>query len=153
GDRCRVLTAPDGDTWRRADHLLEDVDPRRAYEPGEPVAADDGTCLVAAHDEGARAADHPEGLPVELRADGSVLRLQAGVEVAPIADAVLAAARECGQLLLAEHASLPDLAPFAERLLSPKEEVAAQVRALQADGAVVLVVADTDLDALHAADV
>ncbi|MGF7234658.1 MAG: HAD-IC family P-type ATPase [Frankia sp.] len=152
-DRMRVLSAQSAEVWSRAEGMLAEDVGRRVFEPGEEVARAGTSRLVAAHPRGRRAAADPDGLPLELRAGRTRRSLVAGVETAPLADAVLAAARGCGRLLLTRHASARDLVPFADRLLPHEGSLATEVRRLQAEGATVLVVADTDADALHRADV
>jgi cation-transporting ATPase I len=74
-NRCHVLAAPDADSWSRAERMLDDVDPRRGYLPGEEVAREGDDVLVAV-DAGSpdgsgqprRAAADPDGLELELRA-------------------------------------------------------------------------------------
>jgi cation-transporting P-type ATPase I len=157
GDRARVLAADRPDTWSRAEPMLARLDTRRAFAPGAEVARAGATRLVAAHPAGRRGAADPRGLPLELRSGRTRRTLLVGIEAAPLAEAVLAAARGCGRLLLTDHASTRDLAGMADSVLgagpAKPRPLATEVWRLQAEGATVLVVADTDTDALRRADV
>ncbi|MBL7500270.1 cation-translocating P-type ATPase, partial [Frankia sp. CN7] len=169
GERVRVLSATDAQTWDRAETMLGHLDPRRSFRPGEVVARAGGTRLVAAHDAGRRRAADPAGLPLLVRTGSVSAGALAGVTLDGHAEAVLRAARGCGRVVLTEHASVADIAGLADVTLPPAPRprqaagarpsrreagLAAQVHRLQAAGAVVCVVADEEGDeALRAADV
>jgi cation-transporting ATPase I len=81
-------------------------------------------------------------------------RVRVGVDVDPLAEAVLAAARGSGvRLAMTSHDSVGDLAAWADDVIAGHEVLAEYVRSLQADGHGVLVVSATDDEALAAADV
>ncbi|PWI09007.1 cation-transporting ATPase [Streptomyces sp. NWU339] len=100
--------------------------------------------------------DTPAGMPLDLHgADGRRRgRILVGCELDPLADAVLAAARTGTRpLRLTEHASTAELLPRADRTLPASAPLAQEVRRLQADGHVVLLVSAAQDAALAAADV
>lgn len=155
GDACRVLAASDADAWTRIDALLEGTCPRHRFRPGEPIAIGGIDRLVAAHPAGLRAAADSAGLPVALVRAGSRVTGLVGAELDGHAEAVLRAARGCGRLLMTAHASTADVAGFIDTEIAtePVDGLAAQIGRLQAEGAIVLAVADGDPDALFRADV
>ena len=81
-------------------------------------------------------------------------RVAVGLELDPLADAVLGAAREAApQVLLTKHDSATDLVPAADSVLPGTVPLAEHVRRLQAGGHVVLALSAGDNEALDAADV
>ncbi len=81
-------------------------------------------------------------------------RVTVGGQLAPLADAVLDAARSTGaQVVLTRHAAVAELVPRVDEVLDGNRSLAAEVRRLQAAGHAVLVVSQTDDEALAAADV
>ncbi|WP_246144530.1 hypothetical protein [Actinacidiphila oryziradicis] len=100
--------------------------------------------------------DAPSGLPLDLRGpDGRRRgRILVGCELDPLADAVVAAARSGSRpLLLTEHASAGELLPWANQILPRAAPLPEEVRRLQEDGQVVLLVTSAEEHALAAADV
>jgi cation-transporting P-type ATPase I len=117
--------------WRRADLRL-DRDPNMDGEAGEPGAV--RLLLRQGH-----------------RRLGAVT---VGGELAPLAEAVLDAARSAeGRVLLTRHASVAELLPRADEVLDTGRSLADHVLSLQAEGHGVLVVSETDDQALAVADV
>ncbi|WP_051054122.1 HAD-IC family P-type ATPase [Frankia sp. QA3] len=164
GERTRVLAAADAATWSRADRLLDEVDPRRVFHPGDVVAREGSARVVAVHADGPRSALHPAGLPVELRAGRRRARAVVGAELDGLAEALLRAARACGTVVLTAHASTAELATLVDTVLPAGTDPDAEVWRLQAAGRVVAVVgggarpgapavAAGDADALFRADV
>nr|WP_262414163.1 HAD-IC family P-type ATPase [Streptomyces acidipaludis] len=103
-----------------------------------------------------RRPEDPAGMPLDLYdADGDRQgRVLAGCDLDPLADALVGAARSGGRrLLLTEHAGAGELLPWADRVLPAGGSAADEVRRLQRDGEVVLVVSTGDDHALAAADV
>jgi len=181
GDGCRVLTAPDAAVWGRAEGMLAGVSPWRTFRPGEVVARDGAYRLLAAGPldgpPGGRAAD-AGGLALELRGRGRSWPLLLGAALDPLADAVIAAARDCGRVLLTGNLSTAELEPMADGVLGRATGVdggpalrevaggsgggtagpagaglATEVDRLRAGGAVVAVVSGLEAAALAAADI
>ncbi|WP_044884149.1 cation-translocating P-type ATPase [Frankia torreyi] len=163
GQRMRVLSAADAATWSRADRLLDEVDPRRVFHPGDVIAREGAARVVAMHAHGPRSALHPSGLPVELRAGRHRTRAVVGTELDGLAEALLRAARSCGTVVLTAHASTAELAALVDTVLPAGTAADTEVWRLQAAGRVVaavaggarpeaLAVAD-DADAMFRADV
>ncbi len=164
GERMRVLAAADAATWSRADRLLDEVDPRRVFQPGDVVARQGAERVVAVHTEGPRSALHPSGLPVELRVGRRRAHAVVGAELDGLAEALLRAARACGTVVLTAHASTVELATLVDTVLPAGTAVDTEVWRLQAAGRMVAVVAGGarpeapavaagDADALFSADV
>jgi cation-transporting ATPase I len=117
--------------WRHGDLRL-DPDPDMDSEAGEPGAV--RLLLRQGH-----------------RRLGAVT---VGGELAPLAEAVLDAARSAGgRVLLTRHASVAELLPGADEVLDTGRSLADHVLRLQAEGHGVLVVSETDDRALAVADV
>ena len=99
---------------------------------------------------------HPEpgSLALVLRKNNRRLgTATVGGELAPLAEAIVDAARETGaRVLLTEHAVTAELLPRADEVLPAGEPLAAHVRRLQQEGRGVLCVSSED-EALAAADV
>ncbi len=164
GERMRVLAAADAATWSRTDRLLDEVDPRRVFQPGDVVARQGAERVVAVHAEGPRSALHPSGLPVELRVGRRRAHAVVGAELDGFAEALLRAARACGTVVLTAHASTVELAALVDTVLPAGTAVDTEVWRLQATGRMVAVVAGGarpeapavaagDADALFSADV
>ncbi|MBA9004745.1 cation-translocating P-type ATPase [Thermomonospora cellulosilytica] len=147
GDGLQILDADDPDVWRVAARLLA-ADPElrerpdaqgrrlRRLDPGSPT--------------------DPQGLAMEVvdDADGVLGRVRVGSRLDPLADAVLAAARDSGvRVLLTEHASAAELLPLADDALAAGTSLAEHVRVLQSTGDGVLVATAGDAEAALAADV
>ncbi|MFF7651200.1 HAD-IC family P-type ATPase [Streptomyces sp. NPDC007983] len=80
-------------------------------------------------------------------------RVRIGCELDPLADAVVAAARAgADRLLLTEHASAEEIAPWADELLARGMALPDRVRRLQSDGHGVLLISAEEDEALGAAD-
>ncbi|CAJ62957.2 MULTISPECIES: HAD-IC family P-type ATPase [Frankia] len=164
GERMRVLSAADAATWSRTDRLVDEVDPRRMFQPGDVVAREGSARMVAVHAGGPRSALHPSGLPVELRVGRRRARAVLGAELDGLAEALLRAARSCGTVVLTAHASTAELAALVDTVLPAGTAADTEVWRLQAAGRVVAVVAGGerpqasvvapgDADALFRADV
>jgi cation-transporting P-type ATPase I len=81
-------------------------------------------------------------------------RVRVGLELDPLADALLRAARDAADLvLLTQHDSVTELAASADEIVSTAVPLADQVRKLQAQGHGVLAVSVSADEALEAADV
>ena len=81
-------------------------------------------------------------------------RVTVGGQLAPLAEAVVDAARESGaRVLLSEDVAVAELVPRADEVLGADQPLAAHVRRLQEQGHGVLCVSATDDEALFAADV
>ncbi|SEG05113.1 cation-transporting ATPase I [Thermomonospora echinospora] len=147
GDGLQVLDAGGPEVWRIAARLLT-ADPELRERP------DDNGRLLRRLDPGSPA--DPGGLRMEVvEPDGRVRgRVRVGCRLDPLADAVLAAARESGaRVLLTEHASAAELLALADDTLPTTTPLAEHVRVLQSTGAGVLVVTAGDAEAALAADV
>ncbi|MER6926048.1 cation-translocating P-type ATPase, partial [Streptomyces spiralis] len=100
--------------------------------------------------------DAPAGLPLDMRApDGRYAgRVLVGCDLDPLADAVVTAARSGRRrLLLTEHVSAAELLPWADRTTPLDTPLDVQVRRLQQDGHVVLLISTAEDHALAAADI
>ncbi|WP_307795128.1 cation-translocating P-type ATPase [Actinacidiphila acididurans] len=96
-----------------------------------------------------------DGLPLELLGPDGGKRGEVVVtyDLDPLAEAVMAAARSAaGRLILTGHAAVRELLPWADRVLDGAASLTSEVRALQADGEVVLLVSAHADHALAAAD-
>ena len=81
-------------------------------------------------------------------------RVRIGVETDPLADALLAAARDAAShVVLTEHDSVTDLLPWADEVVAPGAPLLDYIRLMQLGGSGVLAISGLDDDALHAADV
>ncbi|MBV9094452.1 MAG: cation-translocating P-type ATPase [Streptosporangiaceae bacterium] len=180
-DRPRVLSATAADpesahdgVWRAASRVLAELRSGDLRGPGPWRAGGHQLARVPGDQPAAgpaAAPDGPDGMRLRVLADqeeeeeelGEVV---VGCELDPLAEAVLAAARAGAggssllgsgaagdriRLLLTSHASLDDLVARADEVMAG--DVAAKVRALQAEGEGVLLVAARNGAALHAADV
>ncbi|QLH26753.1 HAD-IC family P-type ATPase [Streptomyces sp. Rer75] len=80
-------------------------------------------------------------------------RVRIGCELDPLTDAVVAAARAgADRLVLTEHASAEEIAPWADELLARGTALPDRVRGLQTDGHGVLLISAEEDAALGAAD-
>jgi cation-transporting ATPase I len=98
----------------------------------------------------------PVALTLDLRGpDGTRRgRVRIGVETDPLADALLAAARDAApHVVLTEHDSVSDLLPWADEVVAPGAPLLDYIRLMQLGGSGVLAISGHDDDALHAADV
>jgi cation-transporting ATPase I len=104
---------------------------------------------------GGPGADGPGAVRLLLRQGDRLLgRVTVGSELAPLAEAVLDAARASGgRVLLTRHASVAELLPRADEVLSADQSLADHVLRLQAEGHCVLVASETADEALAVADV
>lgn len=112
GDGLQILAADDPDVWAAASRLLA-ADPQLREHPGP-----DGGRLRRM-DPGEPA--DPGGLRMEVVDRGGSVRgtVRVGCGLHPLADAVLAAARDSGlRTLLTEHASATELIPLADDSLA-----------------------------------
>ncbi|MBS2537725.1 cation-translocating P-type ATPase [Catenulispora sp. NF23] len=81
-------------------------------------------------------------------------RVRIGVETDPLADALLAAARDAAShVVLTEHDSVSDLLPWADEVVAPGAPLLDYIRLMQLGGSGVLAISGTDDEALHAADI
>ena len=81
-------------------------------------------------------------------------RVRIGVETDPLADALLAAARDAApHVVLTEHDSVADLLPWADEVVAPGPALLDHIRLMQLGGSGVLVMSGHDDDALRAADI
>jgi cation-transporting P-type ATPase I len=144
----------DAAVWQRADGVLRG---RPALELDGAGPWVRGRWRVRRPRGAARSpAGGPAALILELADDGGRRcgRVTVGLELDPLADAVLGAARDAAQeVLLTEHDSAADLVPAADSVLPGTVPLAEHVRRLQAGGHVVLTVSAGDDEALDAADV
>ena len=136
--------------WRDATRLLR----------GESLAAlRDGARLEDGNlrlEKDPRAKRTPRGAVslVLRRGNRRLGRLTVGGELAPLAEALVDAARETGlRLVLTEHAGISELVAEADEMVDADEPLAEAVRRLQSDGHGVLCVSGGDEEALAAADV
>jgi cation-transporting ATPase I len=97
----------------------------------------------------------PGAIPLVLRQGNRRLgRVTVGGELAPLAEALLDAARETGaRVLTTEHAVVREMLPQADEVLESGQPLSVHVRRLQEEGHGVLCVTGTAEDALAAADV
>jgi cation-transporting ATPase I len=151
GDREVVLDVqPRGslaasDAWQLAEGLLGSGE---GPEPGERG----GWSLRGSR----RRADPPGERWLDLVDERGTVqgRVQAGLELDPLAEAVLAAARQAvDRVLITSDASTAELAQWADDVLPADGDLHQHVRRLQAEGHGVLVVSRDRDAALHAADV
>lgn len=118
--------------WTRGSWLLERPDDVPAAHPSSPSA-----------------------MTVDLRDPHGrrQARVRLGCELDPLTDAVVAAARAgADHLVLTEHASAEEIAPWADELLARGPALPERVRRLQTDGHGVLLISDGEDEALSAAD-
>ncbi|MGW3466290.1 cation-translocating P-type ATPase, partial [Streptomyces olivaceoviridis] len=140
--------------WAAAQTLLADLSPHRLCGPG-PWNDVRGWRLQRTADAPRARPDAPLGLPLDLRApDGRYAgRILVGCDLDPLADAVVTAARSGRRLLLTEHVSAAELLPWADRTTPWHTPLDEQVRRLQQDGQVVLLISTSEDRALAAADI
>ncbi|WP_259472034.1 cation-translocating P-type ATPase [Streptomyces shenzhenensis] len=141
--------------WAAAQTLLADLPLRRLCGPG-PWNDVEGWRLERSADVLQARPDTASGLPLDLRApDGRYAgRVLVGCDLDPLADAVVTAARSAGRrLLLTEHVSAAELLPWADLTVPFSTPLDEQVRRLQQDGQVVLLIGTADDRALAAADI
>src|SRR4051812_3297614 len=154
-DRPQILTVKSEHddvraVWRAASRMLRDHT-MSALEAGAEVA--EGTLRLQ---RDPRVKEAPAGaVPLVLRRGNRRLgRVTVGGELAPLAEALVDAARETGaRVLTTEHAVVTELLPQADEVLSASESPSAHVRRLQEQGHGVLVISGTAEEALDAADV
>ncbi|REE94991.1 cation-translocating P-type ATPase [Thermomonospora umbrina] len=147
GDGLQILDADDAPVWRVATRLL-------AADPGLRELPDEYGRVLRRLDPGSPL--DPEGLRMEVvEPGGRVLgAVRVGCRIDPLADAVLAAARESGvRVLLTEHASGAELLSLADDTLSVATPLAEHVRVLQSTGEGVLVATAGNAEAALAADI
>ena len=154
-DRPQILTA-EGEyddvraVWRNASRMLRDQ--TMTGLEGGPTLTDGKLKLQ----RDPRVKKPPPGaIPLVLRQGNRRLgRLLVGGELAPLAEALLDAARETGtRVLTTDHAVVKALLPQTDEVLSPEESLGTHVRRLQKEGHGVLCITSGDEDALAAADV
>jgi cation-transporting P-type ATPase I len=138
--------------WAARGHKLARAGTRDASASGHR----DGIGSSGGGDPGGRpAADSPEGLRLVVTTAGGrrLGEVTVGLELDPLAEAVLGAARASRRrLLITRHASVQELVHRADEVVDG--DLAQRVRDLAAAGGGVLLVADgADTDALAAADV
>ena len=154
-DRPEILTA-EGEhddvraVWRAGNRMLRD---RTMAELQQGTTLTDGRLRLQ---RDPRVKNAPPGVvPLVLRQGNRRLGgLCVGGELAPLADALLDAARETGaRVLTTEHAVVAEQLPQTDEVLSGVEPLAAHVRRLQQEGHGVLCITGTAEEALDAADV
>jgi cation-transporting P-type ATPase I len=153
-DRTQILAAEpaaDGDmaaVWRDAGRVLEG----RSWEDlsGPGPWERDGLRL-----EREAGPDEPGAVRLILRCGADLqARLTVGAQLAPLADALIDAAVCTGaRVLLTPHASVADLVPRVDEILPQDRPLAVSVQRLEEEGHGVLVVSETDDQALAVADV
>ncbi|MFD7502906.1 HAD-IC family P-type ATPase [Streptomyces sp. NPDC059850] len=97
----------------------------------------------------------PSAMTVDLRDPHGLrqARIRIGCDLDPLTDAVVAAARAgADHLVLTEHASAEEIAPWADELLARDTPLPDRVRALQTEGHGVLLISAEEDGALGAAD-
>jgi cation-transporting ATPase I len=154
-DRPQILTAEveGGDLrslWRDSERLLRG---ESVAALGDGVRLRDGSLRLAKDPRVKRAP--PGAVPLVLRHGNRRLgHLTVGGELAPLAEALVDAARDTGlRLLLTDHAAVSELAAQADETIEAGEGLASAVRRLQTDGHGVLCISGSDEEALAAADV
>ncbi|MFI0776737.1 HAD-IC family P-type ATPase [Streptomyces sp. NPDC021212] len=131
-DRRSLPELSGGGPWTRGAWRLERPDDVPAAHPSSPTAMTVDLC----DPHGRRQA-----------------RVRVGCELDPLADAVVAAARVgTDRLVLTEHASAEEIAPWADELLARDTPLLDRVRRLQTDGNGVLLISAEEDQALGAAD-
>jgi cation-transporting P-type ATPase I len=137
--------------WQAASHALQDLSIQDLGGEGPWRRADLG--LERDPDVNSEA-EEPGAVRLLLRQGRRLLgAVTVGGELAPLAEAVLDAARSAGRVLLTRHASVAELLPRADEVLSADRSLADHVLRLQAEGHGVLVVSETADQALAVADV
>lgn len=151
------------EVWQHAEHVLRgrdaaDLRGRGPWGRGHwklrrpPATRSAGRAGRAA----LRGLDGAEALALELIGPGGRRcgTARVGLELDPLADPVLGAARAAAdQVLLTEHDSVADVVPGADAVLPASLPLADHVRRLQGGGDVVLTVSASDDEALAASDV
>jgi cation-transporting P-type ATPase I len=161
-NRPRILSAVTTDPATTGRQIWAAAEEALASSPG-PHFAGSGPWTVGAwrfekpHDALEGTIGNPVALTLDVLAadDGTRLgRVRIGVETDPLADALLAAARDAAShVVLTEHDSVADLLPWADEVVAPGEPLLDHIRLMQLGGGGVLLVSGHDDDALHAADV
>ena len=154
------------DVWQYADHVLAGRPPAgpagsappagRTPPAGERKLAHGGWRLRPVRGGGAGSTHGPHASSMDLVDCGgrSRGRVRVGLELDPLADALLRAARDAADLvMLTEHDSVTELAATADEIVSAAVPLADEVRRLQAQGHGVLAVSASADEALEAADV
>jgi cation-transporting P-type ATPase I len=145
--------AGDAEVWRLAERVLRGRSAAELQDRGPWVR---GRWRLRPVPKAARTlACGPAALPMELVDESGRRcgRVTVGLELDPLADPALGAAREVAQhVLLTEHDGVTGLVPAADSVLSRTVPLAGHVRRLQAEGHVVLAVSAADDEALDASD-
>ncbi|MGX4695324.1 HAD-IC family P-type ATPase [Streptomyces sp. JNUCC 63] len=158
--RPRLLSAAatgyldEADVWGAAQAALADRSLQELC--GQGPWSCDGWRLERPADAPRGRPDAPSGLPLDLRDPSGRCqgRILVGCELDPLAEALLAAARShTRRLLLTEHASAGELLPWADQALPVSAPLPEEVRRLQGNGQVVLVLTAAQDQALAAADI
>ncbi|MEY9863840.1 cation-transporting ATPase I [Catenulispora sp. GAS73] len=165
-DRPRILSAvatdpatTDRQIWAAAEQALTSPDPT---SPDAPRFTGAGPWSIGdwrfekPHDALDGAIGSPVALTLDvLTPDGERRgRIRVGVETDPLADALLAAARDAAShVVLTEHDSVGDLLPWADEVVAPGAPLVDYIRLMQLGGSGVLAISGHDDDALHAADI
>jgi cation-transporting ATPase I len=138
--------------WQAASHALHGLSMQDLGGEGPWPGADLG--LERDPDVNSEA-EEPGAVRLRLRQGRRLLgAVTVGGELAPLAEAVLDAARSVGgRVLLTRHAGVAELLPRADEVLDTDRSLADHVLRLQADGHGVLVVSETADQALAVADV
>ncbi|MER5184453.1 HAD-IC family P-type ATPase [Streptomyces sp. NPDC002896] len=158
--RPRLLSAvatgrlDEADVWRAGQSALLGRSLQDLWGPGPWVC--EGWRLERPADAPHGRPDAPSGLPLDLRDTRGRRqgRILVGCELDPLADALLGTARSGSRrLLLTEHVSADELLPWADQAVPMSASLPEEVRRLQEDGQVVLLLTSAEDEALAAADV
>ena len=164
-DRPRILSAvatgpaaTDRQIWTAAEDALnasESVSEAPRFAGPGPWTVG-GWRFEKPHDAAEGTIGGPVALTLDvLSPDGARQgRVRIGVETDPLADALLAAARDAtSHVVLTEHDSVGDLLPWADEVVAPGGPLVDHIRLMQLGGSGVLAISGNDDDALHAADI
>ncbi len=159
--RRRILAAESAgrdlssaEVWQYAEQVLAGQSP--AAPAGNRKSAQGGWRLRRVRGAGDGSRSRPASANMDLVDSGGRGRgrVRVGLELDPLADALVEAARDAADLLLlTEHDSVTEFAALADEIVAMDLPLAQRVRMLQAAGHGVLAVSASDDEALAAADV
>lgn len=161
GSRPQILSAvatgptmDDAQVWSVASRVVREIG--AADMRGDGPWEREPWTLRPAPDAAPGRVDGPTAMTLDLL-DGKgteVGRVRVGCELDPLADALLTTARaSVDRLVLTEHESAVELLSWADQIVPKSTSLADRVRALQADGHGVVLVAAGHDEALDASDV